>query len=196
MEASAHRESSDSGSESDGSGGGRGGLEAEERERKRRKKEKRKHKKAKKKAKKKARKKARKKKHESEKGGGPAETDRGSYSAAVPDRSQWAAAAAPSAAQLVGVSDKELLRQRTQRKRRFEGDGERSHMAAEGRGPTRAAPRVAHSGGKITTNKESAIHAYVVRTLKEGKELSAELATAARRAGVQIDRLKEVYGAT
>ena len=99
-----------------------------------------------------------------------------------------------SAAQLVGVSDKELLRQRTQRKRRFEGDGERSHMAAEGRGPTRAAPRVAHSGGKITTNKESAIHAYVVRTLKEGKEPSAELATAARRAGVQIDRLKEVYG--
>lgn len=63
------------------------------------------------------------------------------------------------------------------------------------RSPPPAAPtdrsRIAHSGGKITHNKESAIHKFTMRLLREGKDLTEEQAAAARAAGIEVDRLRE-----
>ena len=119
-----------------------------------------------------------------------------SYAPARPNASTWSSAApGPSAASMLGVSQEELARQALTRKRRFEATTEVvkvARMKLEASQPKQR-PRMAHSGGKITHNKDSAIHKFTVRLLREGKELTEEQAAAARAAGVDTDRLKQVF---
>ena len=46
-------------------------------------------------------------------------------------------------------------------------------------GPQMQPKKIAHAGGKITTNKESALHTFVVRLLREGKPITRAQRTAA-----------------
>jgi hypothetical protein len=63
-----------------------------------------------------------------------------------------------------------------------------------GREETNSRPsRIAHAGGQITTNKESALHAFVLRRLREGKPLSQEQRWAAEQVGVDVRRLMQLH---
>eukprot|EP01043_Picozoa_sp_COSAG02_P022647 COSAG02_NODE_1183_length_14014_cov_4.551707_7_plen_100_part_00 len=95
---------------------------------------------------------------------------------------------------MLGISEDELARSAVERSRRFQV----THAASSTRsGATdKTGPRMAHSGGKITHNKESAIHKFVIRLLRDGKQLTEAQLAAAEAAGVEVDRLREVIGRT
>lgn len=123
-----------------------------------------------------------------------------SYAPARPDRTQWkssaaaAASSGPSAAAVLGISEDELARSAAERSRRFQS----THAEVSKRNSVadKTGPRVAHSGGKITHNKESAIHKFVIRLLRDGKQLTPAQLEAAEAAGVAVDRLRQVFGRT
>ena len=118
-----------------------------------------------------------------------------------PNLAAWgggSAVAAPSkavAAAMVGLTPEEHSRERAKRQRRFVQEQELQSMTSQERsnGAGISKPtRMAHAGGKITTNKESALYGFVVRLLREGKALTPAQRKAALEVGVDVPRLESI----